>query len=417
MNIFSILSVIAFCSYLYIGFFIFFINPRSKTNIYFLLACFSFAVWSFGYIFIHYNTDFEKSIIWYKIAFTGSSLFEVFLLYFALALCGIYEKIKRKKLFLILTYIIPVILIYKNITECAIIKDYPSGFWFILWMVYGYSYNLISIFIFYQWSKKSNKKRVKKQTKMIIIFGLIAIIIGSLSDTVLVSLNIPSLSPITTLLWIFAVGYSVLKYRFMSITPSSVSEDIIKSIDESIILLDNSFNIITINKKTEELINKELDELKPKELSSIIHEHNSLKKEIENLYQGEYSDFSCRVNYKKRDDQKILIDTKFSIVKDKFNDIIGILIIGHEVKEMKQLKTLYQITDREADVMQLIISGLTNKEIADHLNIAERTIKTHITNIYNKLGVYNKIQLLHLLKDFNLIPEQNSDKTVLFFNK
>ena len=84
---------------------------------------------------------------------------------------------------------------------------------------------------------------------------------------------------------------------------------------------------------------------------------------------------------------------------------------------MKQLKTLYQITDREADVMQLIISGLTNKEIADHLNIAERTIKTHITNIYNKLGVDNKIQLLHLLKDFNLIPEQNSDKTVLFFNK
>lgn len=34
------------------------------------------------------------------------------------------------------------------------------------------------------------------------------------------------------------------------------------------------------------------------------------------------------------------MDTKFCIVKDKFNDIIGILIIGHEVKENKQLKKL-----------------------------------------------------------------------------
>ncbi|MBN1469359.1 MAG: response regulator transcription factor, partial [Fusobacteriaceae bacterium] len=106
-----------------------------------------------------------------------------------------------------------------------------------------------------------------------------------------------------------------------------------------------------------------------------------------------------------------------SIIKDKFQDIIGVMIIGKEVKEVKQLKTLYQLTDRQIQIIQYIISGIPNNEIASNLGIVERTIKGHITGIYDKLCVDNKIQLFNLLKDFNLIPERSAEKTTLLLKK
>jgi NarL family two-component system response regulator YdfI len=45
------------------------------------------------------------------------------------------------------------------------------------------------------------------------------------------------------------------------------------------------------------------------------------------------------------------------------------------------------LTDRELEVLQLAASGLRSKEIAVNLAFSERTVKAHLTSIYNKLGV------------------------------
>jgi two-component system NarL family response regulator len=46
-----------------------------------------------------------------------------------------------------------------------------------------------------------------------------------------------------------------------------------------------------------------------------------------------------------------------------------------------------QLTARELDVLQLIVRGRSNKEIASDLTISEATVKTHINNLLSKLGV------------------------------
>lgn len=45
------------------------------------------------------------------------------------------------------------------------------------------------------------------------------------------------------------------------------------------------------------------------------------------------------------------------------------------------------LTDRELEVLRAAAQGERNKEIALHLNISERTVKAHLSSIYNKLGV------------------------------
>jgi len=51
------------------------------------------------------------------------------------------------------------------------------------------------------------------------------------------------------------------------------------------------------------------------------------------------------------------------------------------------------LTAREEDVLPLIVEGLSNQEIADRLHLGVTTVKTHVTNLMDKLGAQNRVQL------------------------
>ena len=77
-----------------------------------------------------------------------------------------------------------------------------------------------------------------------------------------------------------------------------------------------------------------------------------------------------------------------------------------DVEEKKKHSTLsleslasYKITEREFSVIQLICDGLTNKEIAGELSISVNTVNNHVANIFDKMGVRSRIDLLKLLKE------------------
>jgi DNA-binding NarL/FixJ family response regulator len=50
------------------------------------------------------------------------------------------------------------------------------------------------------------------------------------------------------------------------------------------------------------------------------------------------------------------------------------------------------LSNRESEVMRLVADGLTDAEIAVQLGIRPRTVSTHLTNVYNKLGVRSRTQ-------------------------
>jgi two-component system, NarL family, nitrate/nitrite response regulator NarL len=63
----------------------------------------------------------------------------------------------------------------------------------------------------------------------------------------------------------------------------------------------------------------------------------------------------------------------------------------------------YGLTPREMEVLDAVMSGYSNKEIAGQLSISEQTVKHHITNIFDKLGVYNRLELALFVFHHNLI--------------
>jgi DNA-binding NarL/FixJ family response regulator len=51
-----------------------------------------------------------------------------------------------------------------------------------------------------------------------------------------------------------------------------------------------------------------------------------------------------------------------------------------------------KMSDREVEVLGLVAAGLANKNIARQLGIAERTVKAHLTNIFQRIGVSDRTQ-------------------------
>jgi DNA-binding NarL/FixJ family response regulator len=64
----------------------------------------------------------------------------------------------------------------------------------------------------------------------------------------------------------------------------------------------------------------------------------------------------------------------------------------------------FGLTARELEVVGLITEGSTNKHIAETFGISEETVKRHLTNIFNKIGVGNRLELALFALNHNLLP-------------
>jgi DNA-binding CsgD family transcriptional regulator len=53
------------------------------------------------------------------------------------------------------------------------------------------------------------------------------------------------------------------------------------------------------------------------------------------------------------------------------------------------------LTPTERDVVRLVREGLSNKDIGTRLFVSPRTVQTHLTHVYTKLGLTSRMQLAH----------------------
>jgi len=89
--------------------------------------------------------------------------------------------------------------------------------------------------------------------------------------------------------------------------------------------------------------------------------------------------------------QKIIVEKKIFIPRsDEFT------IDKLELKKMK-------ISNREYEVLQLLAKGNSNTDIAEKLFLSLSTVKTHVYNLFKKMGVKNRIQTIEKARRLNII--------------
>jgi two-component system response regulator NreC len=133
---------------------------------------------------------------------------------------------------------------------------------------------------------------------------------------------------------------------------------------------------------------KEIKKHYPKIKTIILtmHEEKSLVKKMTDLGANGFL-------FKNSDIEELIIAME-SVMKGKSyfsvslrNELINNDLIGESESNFDSKKSL--LTEREIEIIKLIVEGLSNKEIADKLFISPRTVDTHRTNLMKKLEVNN----------------------------
>jgi DNA-binding NarL/FixJ family response regulator len=94
---------------------------------------------------------------------------------------------------------------------------------------------------------------------------------------------------------------------------------------------------------------------------------------------------------------KVIKNDKIWVNPDLMSFIIENSTLTNLVKYDDKINELSQ---RELDVSKFVSKGLTNKEIAQELNITERTIKAHVSTVFQKLQIKDRVTLGIMIKEY-----------------
>lgn len=155
------------------------------------------------------------------------------------------------------------------------------------------------------------------------------------------------------------------------------------------VLLNDRFDIAFLVKHDNEDITKTFDVLSDyndnTKLVAIMHKPNSNDLKLFKKYN------TYTIIHKDYDASKIESIIKLIINNDKY------------IPTELLLDDKPQLTTQQMKILNMASKGLSNKQIAYELNLAEPTIKTHFSNIMKKLGCYNRVSAIRKAMDLGLI--------------
>jgi two-component system nitrate/nitrite response regulator NarL len=98
-----------------------------------------------------------------------------------------------------------------------------------------------------------------------------------------------------------------------------------------------------------------------------------------------------------------VMDGQYWVGRESVSNIVKMLRdlmppAGEETRKKK-----FGLTARELEIVAVIVAGYTNKDIAQRFSISEQTVKHHLSNIFDKLGVSNRLELALFAVNHQLI--------------
>jgi two-component system nitrate/nitrite response regulator NarL len=102
---------------------------------------------------------------------------------------------------------------------------------------------------------------------------------------------------------------------------------------------------------------------------------------------------------------RVVIEGGYWVGRESVSDLMLALRSLGPVPERPEALPAFSLTPREIQIVGLILAAAGNKMIADTLNISEKTVKHHLTNIFEKLGVSNRLELALFAAQHNLLPK------------
>jgi DNA-binding NarL/FixJ family response regulator len=103
---------------------------------------------------------------------------------------------------------------------------------------------------------------------------------------------------------------------------------------------------------------------------------------------------------------RLLIDGIHRVMDDKY--VIGAGVVDDRDQAVRhvgaQRTRRYELTSRELEIVAAVVSGDSNRDIADRLAISLQTVKHHLTSVFDKTGVSSRLELALFAIRHGLVP-------------
>jgi len=398
MNYYGVLAGIACVTYIYLAILVLAYKKITTTQKSFACLCGVLALWSFGCVGQQLGNGKPWASLFDRIYYTGSELFILAGIIFAISLASAW----RSRLYRILLIGVAVRMsIYQtaNWGWNLLARDFPNGFWFLSHQLICILESLFIPFIVARWGGLSKLHRERVQAKIVSFSTVIGTIIGVAVDFVSGAKGYSPISCTIPLLWMIAIILAIIKYGLMQYCPVQVSRELIEHIDQAVFMIDPTWNITDFNNAAMLLIafKGKMKTIIPME--DVFTDLPSIKNQIEAISVTNTSYYSRISFLRTSSGGSILIKANFTIINDQWGDRIGILVHCHPHVDLQTFITDYRLSDRQADILRYIISGRSQAQTAEALFVTLATVKTHTTNLYNRLGISSRGELFALLQD------------------
>ena len=92
------------------------------------------------------------------------------------------------------------------------------------------------------------------------------------------------------------------------------------------------------------------------------------------------------------------------IIQPHLSNLYRLFCIQGDLAKRDGPRTRFAVTQRESQIVDMLLNGLSNQEIGRRLGISERTVEAHCLHIYNKIGVKDRVELLVLARMRDVLP-------------
>lgn len=385
MSIIVVIYLLACISYMFTGISTFQHDTKNRLNRIFYLLCLLLAIWSLMLALMNAVTDAGTATSFRRTATLFWSPIYCLLLHFSLVLVRKDRFLSNPLLFL-LFYSPAVICIYlyyfhAPVTEkdmvwisygWAYLASSDKGFlWNNFLNLYYIPYSLASIYLLYSWGRKTALRRERALSGIITTTFLVALVLGSITDAIMPMLGFPLLPPLSNvfnLIAIFGFWYSRNKYRLMKLGPENVALDVMKTMREGLIIVNQDRIIKNINDGALKMLGYTEDEIKEKPIDTLFSDEHTAQSSVS----GSKNELMLKT--KGKGELPVLFTT--TTLLDEWEEAYGSVSIFQDLTETMH----FQERLRQAfDEMEL--------------KVAERTKELNAANIELKNEIKSRIEM------------------------
>jgi len=419
-------ALTCFFSFL-LGYIVFRRNINSRVRYTFLLLSLSLGIWALIALFTWTTRDHSSFIVLFMTGTAFQMLHFAAFLHFSLVVCGMRTRNQATLFWIYIPCVFSILLFFANpdyVSEFILINEtwhfnhkYDSAAFIsmlVIWLgYYGFS--------FYLYIKKSRGSNTYKEKKLFQI--LAASVLALVALTLLEALVLPLLVGfpsngrllILKFLWLLCLGYLMDRYRFLT-APARLEDIALRALPGYVvIILDANFAVHKANQEATRILSSQGNKFEGRPLTAILPSADRLLEKL--ATDGFDYPLSDIISVGREENARIFLDIKVSPLHEKGAPTIGFMLVGKELKGRQYLNCAFNLSERELEIIEQIMRGHSNSKIAEYLFISKRTVATHITHIFRKLGVHNRIQLCSQLKDNQLLAAHIAEKKLLIDRK